>query len=144
MTSEEFWNVIDTIDKGKLKTGHEGALEPLVDALTKMEDSEIRSFEDLLTKALHDLDGRSHWFCSGLNILSGDAFLYARAFVVARGKKAFDRVLRWPVLMPKGVNSWCESLLYCASTAWKRKHPKLEWDYYPDLSYETGSNAERW
>ena len=75
-----------------------------------------------------------------------DSFLYARAWVVAQGLKAWESVLEDPAQFPKSREQWCESLLYMAGEAWAEVTGNAEddWDFEASVSYETGSNEEQW
>jgi hypothetical protein len=147
MDQPTFWRLIGTIDRGALRDGdEEGAVEPLVEALAECSEGDIKEFEDLLAQCLYDLDGQTYADQAGESGQSGDGFLYARCYVVARGKKHYDSVKANPAKMPKSVDEWCESLLSVAQEAWAAATGKgdEEWDHQSPVSYEMGSNKANW
>jgi hypothetical protein len=75
--------------------------------------------------------------------VGADGFLYARCFVVARGREHYERVLRDPSEMPSSIDDWFEPILYAPSQAFESMHGQ-EWDYAASVNYETGSNAQGW
>jgi Protein of unknown function (DUF4240) len=146
MSEDDFWILIDTIDQATLRKG-EGydreAIQPLVEALSVRSKDELEAFEDHLAQSLFALDGRRFADAAGASSNSDDGFLYARCFVVASGRSAFNRTLADPKGMPKTLDEWCEPLLYAASWAWKKTR-QTEWEYSTSVSYETGSNKALW
>ena len=77
--------------------------------------------------------------------MSGDAFLYTRAAVVAAGRAVFDSVLQDPAAFePYATNLiWAESLVYTPDRAYKRITGEA-WDRDTRYSYESGSNTKGW
>jgi hypothetical protein len=147
MDQSTFWRLVSKIDRGALREGdEEGAVEPLVEALSQLAEAEIGAFEDQLAQCLFDLDGRQYADQAGESGQSGDGFLYARCYVVARGKKYFEGVKASPERMPKSTEDWCESLLYAARQAWAMStgNDEDDWDHLSPVSYETGSNRAQW
>jgi hypothetical protein len=148
MTENQFWTLIEkTIDRDALRDlGEDDYPDPLVQPLTeeleKLSVHEIEEFEEILAKALYDLDGRRFAANAGDSRESDDGFLYCRCWVVANGREYYEAVLADPEKMPKTITEWCEPLLYVARDAWAQKTGKdaEEWDYEPKVSYETGSN----
>ena len=145
MTVDDFWTLIEQVDRGSLQSGEvhdEAAIEPLIDALSAVDKPELQSFQEHLAQTLYGLDGRRYMDASGVSS-SGDSFLYARCFVVAMGRDVYERTLSDPDLMPKTVDHWCEPLLYAATGAWeKRTGEQLDFDTV--VSFETGSNTSLW
>ena len=143
LTDENFWKLVALIDQDfpddQLTME---CMSPLVEALSKLELSEIKSFEDHLTDCLYSLDTREHARACKLQGRSSDAFLYARAYVVARGRKTFLATLNKPSRMPKEWEDG-ECLLTAAQKAWSIKTIDA-WEYVTQKSYETGSNREGW
>ncbi len=91
MNIDEFWASIARIDTRSLRSGDEdGAVAPLISALSKLPESELQSFGEHLAKTLYDIDGRVYADQSGESSDSDDAFLYARLFVVACGRNHYD------------------------------------------------------
>jgi Protein of unknown function (DUF4240) len=144
MRVDDFWKLIDEVDRIALQNGEgyeDKAVEPLIRALTALDKEELQSFQEHLAQALYGLDGRVYYDAAG--DIGDDGFLYARCFVVATGREAYNRMLTNPDLMPKGLAHWCEPLLYVASSAWeKRTGETLDFD--AKVSFETGSNASLW
>ena len=147
MDQAAFWRLIDKIDRDALRDGdEEGAVEPLIEALAEHPESDIRDFENILAQCLFDIDGEVYADEAGESGQSADGFLYARCYVVARGKKHYDLVKADPSKMPKSLDEWCEALLYVAQQAWAAATGNDEeaWDHDAPVSYETGSNKANW
>lgn len=147
MDQSDFWRLIAKIDRAALRDGDDDeAVEPLIEALAGQSESEIREFENILAQCLYDIDGRVYADEAGESGESGDGFLYARCYVVAKGRKHYESVKAAPSKMPKSLDEWCESLLYAAQHAWSIATGNGEetWDYHAPVSYETGSNAAQW
>lgn len=147
MTRDEFWKLIDTIDREALRDGdEEGAVEPLIEALAERDPDDILAFEDHLAQALYDIDGRAFADATGESGRSGDGFLYARCYVVACGRKFYESVRADPSRMPDSIDQWCEALLSVAPQAWAQATGQDEdaWDHESPVSYETGSNTTQW
>jgi hypothetical protein len=147
MIENEFWSRIGKIDLKALNAGAEDdAVQPLIENLAKLKPSEIEQFEECLARHLYSLDGKVYAERAGRSGESGDGFLYARCFVVASGRAFYETVLADPSSFPDSIEKWCEPLLYVAQRAWAEVTGKSEedWNYFPSVSYETGSNTERW
>lgn len=147
MDQTAFWKLIAKIDRSALRDGdEEGAVEPLVEALAECDEADIRAFENHLTQCLYDIDGQTYADQAGESGRSGDGFLYARCYVVAKGKKHYDALKADPSQMPKSLDEWCEPLLYVAQRAWASATGNNEeaWDHAAPVSYETGSNKANW
>ncbi len=147
MTQEEFWQLIKLVDQDALEQqDEEAALAALEAALADKSIPEIESFYTHLAHALYDIDGETYADNAGDSGGSDDAFLYARCYVVARGRDFYNSVKGDPGKMPQTIEQWCESLLYVAPNAWGRitgSEPN-EWEFYPDVSFETGYNTSQW
>lgn len=74
---------------------------------------------------------------------SDDSFLYNRAAVIAAGPGAYETVRSDPAKIVDYMEVDCESLLYVAQRAFERVTGS-EWTHESPLSYETGSNSEKW
>jgi hypothetical protein len=152
MTDNQFWTLIETrIDRDGLNELGEddypdSLMRPLIAELAELSITEIQQFEEILARALYGIDGKLFAAHAGDSGQSDDGFLYCRCWVVAHGRAYYEAVLAAPDKMPKTISEWCEPLLYVASEAWARKTGKdaEEWDYHPEVSYETGSNEELW
>lgn len=151
MQENEFWKLIETIHTAELDKLSEDdypeeLLVALVQALSKRQVRDIEAFEDKLSFFLYQLDGRKYADNAGESGQSGDGFLYARCWVVAKGRDFYERVLKDPKMMPKDIRHWCEPLLYVSAQAWAMStgQDEEEWDYIPEYDYETGSNEALW
>lgn len=147
MDRSSFWKVTSEIDRGALRAGDEdGAVEPLIEALSKHSEQEVLSFADHLAQMLFDLDGQNYADEAGESGGSDDGFLYSRCFVVACGQEHFEAVKADPTKMPKDLEEWCESLLYAARYAWAEVTGRDDddWDHVSPVSYEKGSNTALW
>jgi Protein of unknown function (DUF4240) len=144
MDRDQFWRLIKKVDQTELASGYEDeALEALIEHLANLDKNEMEQFEDRLAKALFELDHKSLADSAGESGKSDDGFLYARCYVVARGKKFFDSVIEDASRMPQSTEQWCEPLLFAVTEAWAAKHDE-EWNYIPNTNYETGSNKAGW
>jgi hypothetical protein len=150
MDDATFWNLIARLDWAN-EGDDDAVVEPLINAIAALRDSEIAGFQDALAAALYALDGRAWARESGSDIwfgepdsLSEDAFLYARCAVVASGEAFYRQVLADPAQMPK--NREFEALLYVASTAYERKTGLDSSSELPEsaVSFETFSNEAGW
>ncbi|MEO0338324.1 MAG: DUF4240 domain-containing protein [Bacteroidota bacterium] len=145
MTELQFWNIINQLDWKK--DTDDAVVAPAIRLLSTSSVGDIFSFYDILANKLYQLDTHSHAEQIGEGsyrsdkYFSVDAFLYARACVVANGKKAFDHILRHPKDMPKDLSF--EPLLNVAAKAYEMKTGEV-FDYVPAINYETFSNREGW
>ncbi len=147
MDDSGFWGLIDSIDQSLLDQGDDGgAVESLVDALSRLQVSDHEDFEERLARALFALDGRAYAENAGESGRSDDAFLYARCWVVAHGRRHYEAVLADPGRMPRALEEWCEPLLSAAADAWARSTGGEPDEFHVEtsVSYETGSNAPAW
>jgi hypothetical protein len=146
MTIHEFWDLIAVIDQELLNSGQEDmAVEPLIAKLSVDSEDTIDRFHEHLATVLYNLDGEQWYDEAGEND-SGDSFLYARCFVVAKGKEFYQCVLNDPRIMPKHLEQWAEPLLYVSGQAWANITGNDELDYPRDasVSYESFSNKAQW
>ena len=147
MTNDEFWKSISLIDIEALDEGdEETAVEALSESISSNTEEEINQFYEILSQYLYKLDGKVWCDESGESSNSSDGFLYARCYVVAKGRDYYESVLNDPRLMPKSCEQWAESLIYVAGQAWGEVTGNDEEDYEfePSVSYETGSNDNQW
>lgn len=147
MTDPEFWQLIALIDVSALDDNREDqAIEPLEAALSSKAESELFAFEEVLSQKLYSIDGEEFGNNAGDSGGSDDGFLYARCYVVARGREFFEAVKSNPKRMPKSIDQWCEDLLYPHRIAWARQtgNDQGAWPYEATVSYETGSNQDLW
>jgi hypothetical protein len=147
MNETEFWKLIAEIDTEALDQGdEEAAVWPLQQALSGKSEEELFAFEEILAQKLYALDGAIYAKNAGESGSSDDSFLYARLYVVAKGKSYHETVFSQPQNMPKSMDQWCESLLYTHREAWAEMtgQDASEWPFFPSVSYESGSNNELW
>src|SRR5262245_23013411 len=94
MTRDDFWRLIDCVDRDALDDGdEEEAVRPLQDRLSSLTVPNLEAFEEHLSLCLHALDGQVYADESGEAGRSDDGFLYARCYVVARGRDHYDATL---------------------------------------------------
>jgi hypothetical protein len=147
MTDLEFWQLIALIDLSALDYSREDeAVEPLQAALSSKSESELFAFEEALSQKLYCIDGEEFAYNAGESAGSGDGFLYARCYVVAKGREFYEAVKSDPKRMPKSIEQWCEPLLYAHRTAWTDQtgNDESAWPFEATVSYESGSNADLW
>lgn len=147
MDVNEFWKVISLIDQYALEdSDDEEAVEPLISLLSTKSEDEISQFQEHLSQVLFALDGQRWMDQSGDSSGSGDGFLYARCYVVAKGKEHYETVLSNPSVMPKSADQWAESLLYVAGQAWAEitGNDEEDFDRETTVSYESFSNETQW
>lgn len=91
--------------KALLRGEETKAVEKLSNVLTRLSKSELESFRKLFAQMLNKIDDKSYKDeCPSSQ--SDDTFLYARCFVIGRGREHFYKVLHNPKLMPKGEESF--------------------------------------
>ncbi|STQ91122.1 DUF4240 domain-containing protein [Iodobacter fluviatilis] len=147
MDEKVFWNLISRINSQKLAEGREDqALLPLAKHFKTLAEADLFEFEEALSRYLYELDGTVYAQNAGESSDSGDAFLYARCYVVAMGKTYYEDVKANPGQMPKSLDNWCEPLLYAHREAWARltKNSQQDWPYISSVSYESFSNRRAW
>jgi hypothetical protein len=147
MNSDEFWKLISLVDLNALESeDEEAAVAPVENALIKMDIAAIEGFYEQLSLVLYAIDGEVYADNAGDAGGSDDGFLYARCYVVARGKTFYEQVRQNPDHMPDSLEQWCESLLYVAPNAWADKtgNDPTEWEFDSSVSFESGSNEAQW
>lgn len=144
MHATKFWNIIKLIDLDDEENGIEAAIEKLA----SYSEDDIKAFEEALSQRLYKLDTKLHAEQIGDNAyqndetyFSPDYFLYARCYVVAKGKDFYNEVVKEPKTMPK--NKEFEPLLELVSEAYERKTGE-ELEFIASVDYETFSNEECW
>lgn len=147
MTRDDFWKLIESIDQAALAEGDENAaIVPLQIRLERLQVGDLESFEEHLSHCLYALDGQVYAHESGESSDSDDGFLYARCYVVAKGRVFYETTLANPAQMPKTLDQWCEALLYPHHRAWSKLtgSDEAEWTFDATVSYESGSNKALW
>jgi hypothetical protein len=141
-----FWSLIARLEWDH--TGDDAAvLAPLLEALARLPEGEIRRFDDFLAEKLHALDGEAYARHIGEDAygngdhFSPDLFLYARCCAVANGRGFYLAALSDPTRMPKDREF--EALLYAAAQAFERKTGR-RYHYTPEVDSQTGSNKAGW
>ncbi len=108
MNEIEFWQAITKVNQTALQEcDEEVAVEPLIDYLSDFDEFEIRDFENILARTLYEIDGQVYADNAGQSGKSGDGFLYARCFVVAKGWEFYNKVKTAPTNMPDSIDEWC-------------------------------------
>jgi len=142
MNEERFWNIVSLLDWSK-EGNDDAVIEPAVRELSRLPESAIRSFYDLLSEKLYLLDGRvyAEHSVSPDESISSDLFLYARCCVVANGRDFYEEVLKKPSTFPKDL--YFEAFLDIPERAWFRKTGN-QMEHLPKYIYETGFNPNGW
>jgi hypothetical protein len=147
MTDSEFWKLVARVDLQALDRGdEERAVQAVQAALTGKTEAQLVEFKEALAQKLYAIDGEVYAQNAGESGSSDDAFLYARLYVVARGREYYEAVRSHPERMPKCIRQWCEPLLYVHKYAWEALTGQSAslWPYSPTVSYESGSNPALW
>lgn len=146
LSDNTFWEIINSINWSS--EDDEERMRPVLERLSKLEENEIKQFQENLSHKLYLLDTKEHArnigefsYKDDETHFSNDFFLYVRCCVVANGKKFYDLVLKDPRQMPKDVDF--EPLLYIAEEAYEQKMNE-ELNYATGCSYETYSNTDGW
>ncbi|MCM1327663.1 MAG: DUF4240 domain-containing protein [Lachnoclostridium sp.] len=138
-----FWNTMKLCDWGN-EGDDDKVLEPVIQYLSKQDDSLIFKFDDLMIELLHQLDTKKLLEqCEKVEPLtSDDSFLYSRCVALINGPAYYEKVLLGE---EEGVWSMeFEALLYVPQKAWALKHNSLV-DYYPhSFHYGADSDQANW
>lgn len=113
----------------------------LVAALGRRSEADILEFEEILAEKLYALDRRDLAEHAGEAGDSDDAFLYARCYVVARGREFYEAVSSNPERFPADADF--EPLLSVGPTAFEAVTGR-SLELFTHVSYETGSNPSGW
>jgi hypothetical protein len=147
MNETEFWKLISFVNVVVLDEGDEdAAVKPLQQELMRKSESELFEFEEQLSQQLFAIDGEIFAKNAGESGGSDDGFLYARCYVIAKGKEFYEAVKTDPTKMPQSIHQWCEALLYSHREVWAKlmKSDPSEWPFSASVSYETASNPDLW
>lgn len=146
LMEDNFWKIFLLFDWSQ-KTDNE-IIEPAVRYLSSLSVYDLRQFAEILYAKLYMLDTRTHAenrgnssYSDSKRFFSADDFLGARCLVVAKGKIIFEELLTDPTKMPQKTEFI--ALLSLIPQAYYRKTGR-EFDYQPQVSYETFSNIEGW
>jgi Protein of unknown function (DUF4240) len=145
MKENTFWALIGFFDWGRKRP--EDIIAATILQLSTYPESDIFAFDECLAQKLHALDTellarQTGWAADNPTSFSVDGFLYARCAVVANGKAFYTKVVKNPALMPP--DSSFEAILYIAEKAYRLKTGSDNYDYLPNVSYETFANAKGW
>lgn len=140
MDEHSFWQLIEGCKPGAPDPDAERLAAALTTRLAAGPLADVIGFAENLAWALYRLDRREYG-----HDLSGDAFLYTRAAVVADGREAYERVVGDPAeFVPYATELvWAECLLYVPDRAYEQLTGE-EWDRGTRYSYESYSNAAGW
>lgn len=144
MEEGKFWELIERLDWSR-EGDDDAVVDPVISALSTLEDESIFAFDDILASHLHELDTRDIAVRAfGSEDLSPDEFLYWRCVCVANGESLFRSVLSGR--QTPSADLEFEALLYTASSAWARKHntDSSTYPHVPEPDYETYANSEGW
>jgi hypothetical protein len=127
----DFWNLIELIDKSALSRGdEEKAAARLIQALEKLSEPELRSFDSHLEEVLSDIDGDEYAENAGTSGNSDDGFRYLRQFVVAQGQEFYEKVKNKPTSIPNSDDCWFEYLDLIAPEVWAKKTGRDQKEWY--------------
>ncbi len=140
-----FWETMELCDWG-YEGDDDKVLKPVIEYLSKQDDSIIFGFDDVMAELLYDLDTKKLADqCQKVDpYMNDDTFLYSRCVALINGPEYYKRVKNG-----KQKDLWgmeFESLIYVPARAWGLKH-RSSVDEYPHLAplnYETGSNKDGW
>lgn len=145
MCDADFFRLTDLLDWDQ-EGEDERVLEPLIAYLAKCPEEVIIAFDDRMAKLLYDLDSaelaRRIYGTDGH--FSGDEFLYIRCVALVNGADFYYQVRDGRREL--GNDLGFEAILYVPAMAWARKYGKelQVYSHMTDVSYETGSNREKW
>ncbi|MFH8724655.1 DUF4240 domain-containing protein [Streptomyces termitum] len=140
MDENAFWQCVEDCRPSGPDPDGDGLADALTGRLTNGPVHDVVGFAEQLSLALYRLDRREYG-----DGLSGDAFLYTRAAVVAAGRAEYERVLRDPERFRPYADDlvWAEALLYVPDRAYRHLTGE-EWDRSTRHSYESYSNTAGW
>jgi hypothetical protein len=140
VNEDAFWQLIEECSPAAPDPEGDQLAAALTTRLASGAVFEVVGFAEQLSWALYRLDRKEYG-----DGLSGDAFLYTRAAVVAAGRDVYERVLRDPQRFAPFVTglAWAEALLYVPDHAYRQQTGE-EWDRSTRYSYESYSNAAGW
>ncbi|MGW0550642.1 DUF4240 domain-containing protein [Streptomyces altiplanensis] len=140
MNEDVFWQLIEECGPSAPDPDGDQLAAALTARLANGPVSDVAGFAERLSWALYRLDRKEYG-----EGLSGDAFLYTRAAVVAAGREEYENVLRAPERFVPFVNDvvWAEALLYVPDDAYEHLTGD-PWDRSTRYSYESYSNTAGW
>ncbi|WP_234335011.1 DUF4240 domain-containing protein [Streptomyces sp. NRRL S-118] len=140
MNEDVFWQLIEECSPSTPDPEGAWLAAALTARLAAGPVAGVVGFAEQLSWAMYRLDRKEYG-----EGLSGDAFLYTRAAVVAAGREEYDRVLREPARFIPFVTdlAWAEDLLYVPDKAYELLTSEV-WDRGTRYSYESYSNTAGW
>ncbi|MEW2588179.1 DUF4240 domain-containing protein [Streptomyces virginiae] len=140
MSENTFWRLVEECRPSMSDPEDVELADALTARLASGPVSDVVGFAEQLSWALYRLDRKEYG--SGL---SGDAFLYTRAAVVAAGRDEYESVLRDPERFRPYADDlvWAEAVLYVPDAAYEQL-TGVEWDRRTRYSYESYSNTAGW
>ncbi|MFD7228002.1 DUF4240 domain-containing protein [Streptomyces sp. NPDC059881] len=140
MHEDAFWQLIEERSPSTPDLEGDQLAAALTARLAIGPVADVVGFAEQLSWALYRLDRQEYG-----DGLSGDAFLYTRAAVVAAGREEYENVLRDAERFAPFVNDlvWAEALIYVPDNAYKHLTSE-EWNRSTRYSYESYSNAAGW
>ncbi|WP_046494126.1 DUF4240 domain-containing protein [Streptomyces odonnellii] len=140
MNEDVFWQLVEECRSTTADPEGEQLAAALTARLVNGPTSDVIGFAEQLSWALYRLDRKEYG-----EGLSGDAFLYTRAAVVAAGREEYENVLRCPDRFVPYASDlvWAEALLYVPDKAYEHITGE-EWDRSTHYSYESYSNTAGW
>ncbi|GJF33129.1 hypothetical protein KNE206_58290 [Kitasatospora sp. NE20-6] len=155
MTWERFWQLIEVLggeDAVRTCERFEKACARLTEVLAGGSAGSIIGFGERLAEALHRLDRQDFGTlpvlgteeCGGSPLpQSDDGFLYARAAVVAAGRRTYEGVFGHPERFAPFTAHGCELLLHVHEEAFEQV-TGTAWDRLTRYDYESCSNEDGW
>ncbi|WP_371616265.1 DUF4240 domain-containing protein [Streptomyces sp. NBC_00454] len=155
MAWERFWQLVDGLGReAGTETCHglEEACTHLTGILSREPVDQIIGFGERLAEALYRLDRADFGTLPVLGMeqpdgspfpQSDDGFLYARAAVVAAGRRTYESVFGHPELFAPFTARHCEQLLYVHEEAFEQATGE-EWEHLTRYDYESCSNKDGW
>ena len=140
LSEDDFWRLVDLLDW----TGPETAsTDRLINALSERSEREIRHFREWLGLKLRALDTYqfAEMYQKKFGGWSVDCFLYARCWIVAKGRENYEATMIDKSKFPDDLAF--EELLYLHHKAYEKKTGE-ELDHFPLTNYESTSNAAGW
>jgi hypothetical protein len=146
MDEDTFWQLVAECTPPHDDPDAAELAETLTERLTAGSVETVIGFAEQLAWVLYQLDRREHAEAgTTTDYISADAFLYARAAVVAGGREFYHEVLRDPALFAPYNDEliWAEPLLYVPDDAYQNLTGE-EWNRETRYSYESSSNQDGW
>ncbi|MFB7915409.1 DUF4240 domain-containing protein [Streptomyces sp. NPDC056061] len=140
MNEDAFWQLIEECRPSAADPDGDLLAAALTARLANGPVADVIGFAEQLSRLLFELDRREYG-----DELSGDAFLYTRAAVVAAGREVYEGVRRDPELFVPFAEDlvWAEALLRVPDNAYRCVTGDA-WDRGTAYDYESYSNKAGW